>query len=73
MSQPTREQRIAGYRALAELGVDVSQAMTAEGWPSRRARPRPQRVPAWMFSSATAISSADYSREMLTSRPNLRA
>jgi len=31
MSQPTREQRIAGYRALAELGVDVSQAMTAEG------------------------------------------
>ena len=27
----TREQRCAGYRALAELGVDVSQAMAAEG------------------------------------------
>jgi len=31
MSQLTREQRIAGYRTLAELGVDVSQAMAAEG------------------------------------------
>jgi len=27
----TRERRIAGYRALAELGVDVTKEMAAEG------------------------------------------